>query len=69
MDPLQGLSSDDPVGPEGGWAFCIVECACGRPKVSSRQLFPPGHTELCVEHEGAEYCLRITKQKKLILYR
>lgn len=69
IDPLQGLSTDHAVAAERGWAFCVVECACGRPRVSSRQLFPSGHTEICVEHEGLEYCLRITKQKKLILYR
>lgn len=69
MDPLQGLSSDGVVKTEAGWAFCVVECSCGRPRVSSRQLFPTGHTEMCIEHEGLEYCLRITKHKKLILYR
>lgn len=69
MDPLQGLVSDRSVGEEAGWAFCVVECACGRPRVSSKQLFPAGRTEMCIEHEGVEYCLRITKQKKLILYR
>lgn len=66
------LSADDSAKDdmqEAGWAFCLVECACGRPRVSSRQLFPAGHTEMCIEHEGLEYCLRITKQKKLILYR
>ena len=55
--------------PEGGWVFNMTECVCGRPRVSSKDLFPAGHTEICVEHEGMEYCLRITKQKKLILYR
>lgn len=69
MDPLQGLSSGGAVGSETGWAFCIVECTCGRPRVSSKQLFPTGHTDVCIEHEGQEYCLRITKRKKLILYR
>lgn len=52
-----------------GWAFCLVECGCGRPRVSSKLSFPAGHAEMCIEHEGQEYCLRITKQKKLILYR
>lgn len=55
--------------PEGGWVLNVTECVCGRPRISSKQLFPAGHTEICVEHEGLEYCLRITKQKKLILYR
>ncbi|MBE0531953.1 MAG: hemin uptake protein HemP [Rhodospirillales bacterium] len=61
------IAQDDTQG--AGWAFCLVECSCGRPRVSSKQLFPAGHTEMCIEHEGLEYCLRITKQKKLILYR
>ncbi|MDX9861065.1 MAG: hemin uptake protein HemP [Rhodospirillales bacterium] len=52
-----------------GWAVSFTDCACGRPRVSSRELFPDGHSEICIEHEGMEYCLRITKQKKLILYR
>ncbi|MBI4183230.1 MAG: hemin uptake protein HemP [Proteobacteria bacterium] len=55
--------------PDGGWVLNITECVCGRPRISSKELFPAGHSEICVEHEGLEYCLRITKQKKLILYR
>lgn len=51
------------------WAVSFVDCACGRPRVTSKDLFPSGYTEICIEHEGMEYCLRITKQKKLILYR
>jgi hemin uptake protein HemP len=47
----------------------FTDCTCGRPRVSSERLFPTGHSEICIEHEGVEYCLRITKQKKLILYR
>lgn len=51
------------------WTVSFRECACGRPRVTSDRLFPTGYTEICIEHEGMEYCLRITKQKKLILYR
>jgi len=51
------------------WTLSFIDCACGRPRVSSKLLFPTGHSEICIEHEGMEYCLRITKQKKLILYR
>lgn len=51
------------------WAVSFKDCACGRPRVLSSELFPDGHSEICIEHEGMEYCLRITKQKKLILYR
>ena len=47
----------------------MSSCPCGRPRISSSELFPDGCSEICVEHEGMEYCLRITKQKKLILYR
>ena len=69
MNPLEDIVSGTSDEPDSGWAFCVVECACGRPRVSSKQLFPTGHTEMCIVHEGMEYCLRITKQKKLILYR
>ena len=69
MDPIKELSPDDTAETKPGWALRIVECSCGRPRISSRQLFPTGHTEMCIEHEGQEYCLRITKHKKLILYR
>ena len=62
-DPAKGWTGDD------RWAVSFTDCACGRPRVSSKDLFPDGHTEICIEHEGMEYCLRITKQKKLILYR
>jgi hemin uptake protein HemP len=51
------------------WTVTFVDCACGRPRVSSGELFPEGHSEICIAHEGMEYCLRITKQNKLILYR
>ena len=51
------------------WTVAFRDCACGRPRVTSDRLFPAGHSEICIEHEGMEYCLRITKQKKLILYR
>lgn len=64
----EGQTTREPI-PEGGWVFNMTECVCGRPRISSKELFPAGHTEICVEHEGMEYCLRITKQKKLILYR
>ncbi len=47
----------------------MIRCSCGRPRISSKELFPEGCGEICVEHEGMEYRLRITKQKKLILYR
>ena len=62
-DPAKAWKGDD------GWAVSLTDCACGRPRVSSKNLFPDGHSEICIEHEGMEYCLRITKQKKLILYR
>jgi hemin uptake protein HemP len=68
MEPNQKGSSR-PWSKDEEWTVSFVDCACGRPRVSSQQLFPPGHSEICIEHEGAEYCLRITKQKKLILYR
>lgn len=54
---------------DGEWALPFSRCHCGRPRISSKCLFPDGSCELCIEHEGLEYCLRITKQKKLILYR
>lgn len=34
--------------------------------VKSRDLFA-GRTEICIEHEGAVYRLKITRQGKLIL--
>jgi len=34
--------------------------------VQSRDLFA-GRTEICIEHEGAVYRLKITRQGKLIL--
>lgn len=36
------------------------------PIVKSRDLFA-GRTEICIEHEGAIYRLKITRQGKLIL--
>jgi hemin uptake protein HemP len=39
------------------------------PRISTRQLFAGGHTEIRIDHEGIEYRLRITKQNRLILYR
>lgn len=54
---------------DNGWVLRLVDCPCGRPRISSKELFPAGHREICLEHEGMEYCLRITKQNKLILYR
>ena len=38
-------------------------------RVSTKDLFAGGHTEIRIDHEGLEYRLRITKQNKLILYR
>lgn len=63
IETAKAWTSDDE------WVVSFVDCACGRPRVSSGDLFPRGHSEICIEHEGMEYCLRITKQKKLILYR
>jgi hemin uptake protein HemP len=41
-----------------------------RPKrLSTKDLFAGGLTEIRIDHEGLEYRLRITKQNKLILYR
>ena len=37
--------------------------------LSTRNLFKGGIREIRIDHEGAEYRLRITKQNKLILYR
>jgi hemin uptake protein HemP len=39
------------------------------PRVSTGDLFPKGHTEIRIDHQGLEYRLRITRQNKLILYR
>ena len=38
-------------------------------RVSTRDLFPKGHSEIRIDHQGLEYRLRITRQNKLILYR
>jgi hemin uptake protein HemP len=43
------------------------EKQAGRPRaVRSCELFA-GETRVAIEHEGAIYCLRITRQGKLIL--
>ena len=41
----------------------------GEKRVSTKELFAGGHTEILIVHEGLEYRLRITKQNRLILYR
>lgn len=41
-------------------------CDCGRPRYLSTELFADGD-ELCIDHNGDKYTLRITKQNKLIL--
>jgi len=38
-------------------------------RLSTKELFAGGHTEIRIDHEGLEYRLRITKQNRLILYR
>jgi hemin uptake protein HemP len=38
-------------------------------RLSTKDLFAGGHTEIRIDHEGLEYRLRITKQNRLILYR
>ena len=36
-------------------------------RLSTRELFAGGLTEIRIDHEGFEYRLRITKQNRLIL--
>ena len=38
-------------------------------RLSTKDLFAGGLTEIRIDHEGLEYRLRITKQNRLILYR
>jgi hemin uptake protein HemP len=38
-------------------------------RLTTRELFAGGLTEIRIDHEGLEYRLRITKQNRLILYR
>ena len=38
-------------------------------RLSTKDLFAGGLSEIRIEHEGLEYRLRITKQNRLILYR
>ena len=42
-------------------------CDCGRPRYRTEDLFPDGCDELCIDHGGEKYTLRITRQNKLIL--
>ena len=44
-----------------------LDCGCGRPGFLTKELFPEGCHELCLDHNGEKYTLRITKQNKLIL--
>jgi hemin uptake protein HemP len=43
------------------------EKAGGLPKVVSAQELFAGEREICIEHEGERYVMRITRRGKLIL--
>lgn len=38
-----------------------------RPRLSTEDLFRAGRSEVCIDHNGMTYILRITRQNKLIL--
>jgi hemin uptake protein HemP len=59
--PPQMSDDDKPVSPSPP--------RVGEKRVSTKELFAGGHTEILIVHEGLEYRLRITKQNRLILYR
>ena len=44
-----------------------LDCDCGRPRFLTSDLFVNGCDELCIDHNGEKYTLRITRQNKLIL--
>ena len=44
-----------------------LDCDCGRPRFLTSDLFVNGCSELCIDHNGEKYTLRITRQNKLIL--
>lgn len=45
----------------------LTGTATAKARYASNELFPTGLSEIRIEHKGAEYILRITKQDKLIL--
>ncbi len=66
--------SKDETGKAGSVGGCFF-CSDGNPdnaprrwrqQISSHDLFK-GENELRIVHDGSEYCLRITRQNKLIL--
>jgi hemin uptake protein HemP len=59
--PRQMSEDEKPVSP--------AALRVGEKRISTKELFAGGHTEILIVHEGLEYRLRITKQNRLILYR
>ncbi len=59
MNDANATNDDDRKPPEGD--------ADSSPRVVSTQELFAGEREICIEHEGEKYRLRITRRNKLIL--
>ncbi len=60
------VMNDTWISPVGSEPNNIDKAALAQTRLRSSDLFN-GHQQLCIEHEGEVYVLRITKQRKLIL--
>jgi hemin uptake protein HemP len=59
------MNSNEPTVPDG--KSVMPRASDTTPKVVTTEALFEGQREICIEHEGERYVLRITRRGKLIL--
>jgi hemin uptake protein HemP len=59
------MNNNEPIVPDG--KSVPPRAPDATPKIVSTQALFEGQREICIEHEGERYVLRITRRGKLIL--